>query len=41
MQSFISQTLDHILKTTPSFDLETDYNQSFETAHINAELLEK
>ena len=28
-------------KTTPSFDLETDYNQSFETAHINAELLEK
>jgi tRNA pseudouridine55 synthase len=28
-------------KTTPSFDLETDYNQSFETAHIKAELLEK
>ncbi len=28
-------------KTTPSFDLETDYNHSFETAHINAELLEK
>ncbi len=27
-------------KTTPSFDLETDYNQDFETAHIDADLLE-
>jgi tRNA pseudouridine55 synthase len=27
-------------KTTPSFDLETEYNQDFETAHINAALLE-
>lgn len=28
-------------KTTPSFDLETEYNQTFETAHIDAALLEK
>ncbi|MFM8596132.1 MAG: tRNA pseudouridine(55) synthase TruB [Flavobacteriales bacterium] len=28
-------------KTTPSFDLETEYNQTFETAHITADLLEK
>jgi len=27
-------------KTTPSFDLETEYNQDFETAHIDAALLE-
>jgi len=27
-------------KTTPSFDLETEYNQDFETAHINSALLE-
>lgn len=27
-------------KTTPSFDLETEYNQDFETAHIDADLLE-
>ena len=27
-------------KTTPSFDLETEYNEVFETAHINATLLE-
>lgn len=27
-------------KTTPSFDLETVYNQAFETAHIDAALLE-
>lgn len=27
-------------KTTPSFDLETEYNQDFDTAHINAALLE-
>jgi tRNA pseudouridine55 synthase len=27
-------------KTTPSFDLETEYNQDFATAHINAALLE-
>lgn len=28
-------------KTTPSFDLETEYNQTFETTHIDAALLEK
>jgi tRNA pseudouridine55 synthase len=28
-------------KTTPSFDLETAYNQAFETAHIDAALLER
>ena len=28
-------------KTTPSFDLETEYNQTFDTAHIDAALLEK
>jgi tRNA pseudouridine55 synthase len=28
-------------KTTPSYDLETDYDQEFPTEHINAELLEK
>jgi tRNA pseudouridine55 synthase len=28
-------------KTTPSFDLETEYNQTFETSHIDAVLLEK
>ncbi|MFM6947055.1 MAG: tRNA pseudouridine(55) synthase TruB [Flavobacteriales bacterium] len=28
-------------KTTPSFDLETEYNQTFETAHITTDLLEK
>lgn len=28
-------------KTTPSFDLETAYNQDFETAHINSLLLEQ
>ena len=28
-------------KTTPSFDLETEYNQAFETAHIDAALLER
>lgn len=28
-------------KTTPSFDLETEYNQTFETAHIDDALLEK
>lgn len=28
-------------KTTPSFDLETEYNQDFPTAHINATLLEE
>ena len=27
-------------KTTPSFDLETEYNQDLETAHIDAALLE-
>jgi tRNA pseudouridine55 synthase len=27
-------------KTTPSFDLETEYNQDFETAHIDAALIE-
>ena len=27
-------------KTTPSFDLETEYNQDFDTAHIDAALLE-
>jgi tRNA pseudouridine55 synthase len=27
-------------KTTPSFDLETEYNQDFETAHIDAAMLE-
>jgi tRNA pseudouridine55 synthase len=27
-------------KTTPSFDLETEYNQDFATAHIDAALLE-
>ena len=27
-------------KTTPSFDLETEYNQDFDTTHIDAELLE-
>jgi tRNA pseudouridine55 synthase len=27
-------------KTTPSFDLETDYNQEFPTQHINVELIE-
>ena len=27
-------------KTTPSFDLETQYNQDFDTAHIDAALLE-
>jgi tRNA pseudouridine55 synthase len=27
-------------KTTPSFDLETEYNQDFDTAHIDAVLLE-
>lgn len=28
-------------KTTPSFDLETAYNQDFDTAHIDAALLEQ
>jgi tRNA pseudouridine55 synthase len=28
-------------KTTPSFDLETAYNQAFETTHIDAALLER
>jgi tRNA pseudouridine55 synthase len=28
-------------KTTPSFDLETEYNQEFETEHIDAILLER
>jgi tRNA pseudouridine55 synthase len=28
-------------KTTPSFDLETEYNQEFETEHIDANLLER
>lgn len=28
-------------KTTPSFDLETEYNQTFETSHIDTALLEK
>ena len=28
-------------KTTPSFDLETEYNQTFETSHITAELMEE
>lgn len=28
-------------KTTPSFDLETEYNQDFPTAHIDATLLEE
>ena len=27
-------------KTTPSFDLETEYNQTFETSHITPELME-
>ncbi len=27
-------------KTTPSFDLETEYNQTFETFHITPELME-
>ncbi len=27
-------------KTTPSFDLETEYNQTFETSHISPELME-
>jgi tRNA pseudouridine55 synthase len=27
-------------KTTPSFDLETEYNQDFDTTHIDAKLLE-
>ncbi len=27
-------------KTTPSFDLETEYNQDLDTTHIDAELLE-
>lgn len=27
-------------KTTPSFDLETEYNQDFDTAHIDGALLE-
>ena len=28
-------------KTTPSFDLETEYNQEFETSHITPELMEE
>lgn len=28
-------------KTTPSFDLETEYNQTFETSHITPELMEE
>lgn len=28
-------------KTTPSYDLETDFNQEFETKHINNELINK
>ena len=28
-------------KTTPSFDLETDYNQEFETSHITEDLMEE
>jgi tRNA pseudouridine55 synthase len=28
-------------KTTPSFDLETEYNQTFETSHITSELMEE
>jgi tRNA pseudouridine55 synthase len=28
-------------KTTPSFDLETEYNKEFPTEHITAELMEK
>lgn len=28
-------------KTTPSFDLETEFEETFETGHIDTELLEK
>lgn len=31
----------HLGATTPSFDLETEINQRFETAHITPELMEK